>query len=108
MKYFVCFLFLLSSLQGDGFEDGIEFINQKDYLQASKHFHHAAESGNSAALFGEVICALALGNQEIADKHLQVLGCATCKNEEQNLSPAEKTEQEHLSAYNCRQSQKSH
>ncbi len=103
MKYFVCFLFLLSSLQGDSFEDGIDSINQKDYLQASKHFHLAARAGNSAALFGEAICAVALGNHNVAAEHLQELACTSCPKEEQNLLPPKKTEKEQVSAYDCRQ-----
>ena len=103
MKYFVCFLFLLSSLQGDAFEDGIDSINQKEYLQASKHFHLAASSGNSAALFGEAICAVALGNRKAAAEHLQELACVSCNKEKQNLSPPKKTEKEQVSAYDCRQ-----
>ena len=103
MKYFICFLFLLSSLQGDAFKDGIESIKQKDYSQASGHFHLAARSGNSAALFGEAICLIALGEHEVAAEHLQKLACASCDQEEQNLPPAISTEEEQISAYNCRQ-----
>jgi hypothetical protein len=103
MKYFVCFLFLLSSLQGDAFQDGIYSVNQQDYSQAYEHFHLASKSGNAAALFGEAICALALGKHEIADQHLQEVACASCREKEQNLPPTTKTEQEQLSAYDCRQ-----
>jgi hypothetical protein len=103
MKYFICFFLFLSSLQGDEFEEGIKLINQKDYVQASRHFHLAAKSGNSAALFGEAICLIALGKHEIAAEHLQKLACGSCREEEQNLPPAITTEEEQLSAYNCRQ-----
>jgi hypothetical protein len=103
MKYFICFLVLLSSLQGDAFQDGIDSVNQQDYSQASEHFHLASQSGNAAAHFGEAICALALGKHEIAAKHLQEVACAACREKEQNLPPAIKTEKEQLSTYDCRQ-----
>jgi hypothetical protein len=103
MKYFIYFLFLLSSLQGDAFEDGIDSINQHDYSQAFEHFHLAAKSGNSAALFGKAICALALGKHEIAAEHLKELACAACHQEEQNLPHVSETEKEQISAYDCRQ-----
>ncbi len=103
MKYFVCFFLFLSSLQGDEFEEGIKLINQKDYIQASRHFHRAAKSGNSAALFGEAVCDIALGRQHKASQHLKELACAACHKQEQNLPPAMATEKEHVSAYDCRQ-----
>ncbi|MFI5422243.1 MAG: hypothetical protein ACHQ1H_14865 [Nitrososphaerales archaeon] len=103
MKYFICFLILLSSLQGDAFEDGIESIHQKDYVQATKHFHHAAISGNRAALFGEVICEVALGKHELANEHLKELSCASCREEEQKPSTPSEIEKEQISAYDCRQ-----
>jgi hypothetical protein len=103
MKYFICFLILLSSLQGDEFEEGIKFIHQKDYVQASKHFHRSAKSGNSAALFGEAVCDVALGRQHKAAQHLKELRCFTCKNEEQTLPPDKKTEKDQMAAYDCRQ-----
>ena len=87
MKYFICFLIFLSSLQGDAFEDGIESIHQKDYIQASKHFHRASKSGNSAGLFGEALCEIALGKHEIAAEHLKELSCGSCEKE---FSPATK------------------
>ena len=103
MKYFVCFLFLLSSLQGDAFEDGIEFIHQKNYVQAQKHFHLAAKSGNPAALFGEAICDVALGKHEMAAKHLEELACASCRKEEKATPHQPITEKEQVSTYDCRQ-----
>jgi hypothetical protein len=103
MKYFLYFFLLLSSLQGDEFEEGIKFIHQKDYVQASRHFRLAAKSGNSAALFGEVVCDIALGRRHQATQHLKELTCASCKRQEQNLPPLEKTEKNQLSAYDCRQ-----
>ena len=92
MKYFLCLLFLFSSLQGDEFEEGIKLIHQNDYAQASRHFHLAAKTGNTAALFGEAVCDVALGRQHKAALHLKELEYATCKNEEQILSPAEKNQ----------------
>ncbi len=103
MKYFLCFFLLLSSLQGDEFEEGIKFVHQKDYVQASRQFRLAAKSGNSAALFGEVVCDTALGRRHKAAQHLKEIACASCKRQEQNLSSYQKTEKEHVSAYDCRQ-----
>jgi len=103
MKYFICFSLLWISLHGDEFEQGIELIRQKEYAQAASHFQQAAKLGNSAALFGEVICEVALEKHEKAAKHLQQieqLACGSCQDEEPTPLM---TEERHISEYNCRQ-----
>lgn len=106
MKYFFClFLFLFfeaaaSSLQGDPFQEGMKLIHQNDYVQASRQFHLAAKSGNTAAVFGEAVCDVALGRQHKAAQHLKELACTACREEEQ---PAAVLEKNQAAAYNCRQ-----
>ncbi len=105
MKYFICFSILLSSLYGEGFKEGIELIKQRQYAQAAEQFQEASKAGNSAALFGEVICEVALGKHEKVHRHLQQfeqIACASCQEEQEPTTPL-MTEEIQVSAYDCRQ-----
>lgn len=99
MKYLVYFALLLSFLQGNEVQQGIELLKQKKYSQAREHLEQAVNAGHPDALFATAICEVVLGKQEAAAYHLEQLLSIPCEQCEQNETDLPKTPAE---AYECR------
>lgn len=107
MKYFLGFLiFFFCGVYADEYEEGIKLLQKKEYVQASKHFKQAVilENKAPAALFGKVLCEVALGKHEKVSKHMEQVNkavCQTCKRANKNQPLTESAKQ--ISSYECRQ-----
>lgn len=88
------------------FNNGIQLIQQKEYAQAAAHFQEAAKTGNAAALFGQAVCEIALGQEQQASQHLeqmnQLISVPPQKCDPQAINPPT-TAEDQVSAYHCRQ-----
>ena len=111
MKYLIFYFILcLSLLSADEFEQGIELMKQKEYAQAAKHFKHAAllENKTHAALFGQVLCEVALGKYDKVEKHVAkinqlVSSCKKCDKDCPQPPESPTTAKQQITAYECRQ-----
>lgn len=106
MKYFLGFFILFfSGLQADEYEEGIKLLKKKEYAQASKHFKQAVISENKvpAALFGKVLCEVALGKYDKIAKQMEQVNKAVCQSCKTNKNAPPTRSAEQASAYECRQ-----
>jgi tetratricopeptide (TPR) repeat protein len=111
MKYFlVFFLLFFSGIHADEYEEGIKLLQKKEYAQASKHFKQAVvlEEKAPAALFGKVLCEVALGKHEKASKHMEQVNKAVCRSCKANKKDAPIKSAEKISGYECRQKVRKH
>ncbi len=101
MKSLVYFLmFICSLLHADNCEKGIELLKNEEYEKAASYFERAAaQEKTEAALFGKMICDVALGHYaKIAN------ACQNCEfeNKEPEAHPPV-TSAEQFASYECRQ-----
>jgi len=106
MKYLAGFFILFfSGAYADEYAEGIQLLKKKEYAQASQHFKQAVilENKVPAALFGRVLCEMALGKYDEIAKQMEQVSQAVCQTCKTNKPTPPTRSEEQISSYDCRQ-----